>query len=302
MNPYTSFWTGRAAGRRAAGVPPRAARQRPHRRAGRPGRAPGAALHPLLGVPERVPGLLARRRPRLRVGLSRADRGDPDAAAARACAEGRSLPYASSLCGACYEVCPVEIDIPRVLVHLRGRVVDTEPAWKPEKAAMKGLYRAFASRRSFEAAQRAARLGRGRWRAAGASRGCPGRCRAGRARATCPEPPAETFRDWWRRERGEPATAPPRESTLPPMTRKRRAAREAQAALASGAASRRTATPARPSLAASVQRSRTGRPRWRCRATTGAASERARARDRRPVRRARRRVPRHRRAAPPRPS
>ena len=50
---------------------------------------------------------------------------------------GRSLPYASSLCGACYEVCPVEIDIPRVLVHLRSRVVDTEPWWRAEKAAMK---------------------------------------------------------------------------------------------------------------------------------------------------------------------
>src|SRR5215203_2527990 len=37
--------------------------------------------------------------------------------------DGRSLPYASSLCGACYEVCPVRIDIPRVLVHLRGKVV-----------------------------------------------------------------------------------------------------------------------------------------------------------------------------------
>ena len=73
---------------------------------------------------------------------------------------GRSLPYASSLCGACYEVCPVEIDIPRVLVHLRGRVVESEPPWKPEKAAMKALYRAFASRRAFEAAQRAARLAR----------------------------------------------------------------------------------------------------------------------------------------------
>ena len=32
-----------------------------------------------------------------------------------------SLPYASSLCGACYEVCPVKIDIPRVLLHLRNR-------------------------------------------------------------------------------------------------------------------------------------------------------------------------------------
>ena len=31
-----------------------------------------------------------------------------------------SLPFASSLCGACFEVCPVRIDIPEVLVHLRG--------------------------------------------------------------------------------------------------------------------------------------------------------------------------------------
>ena len=31
-----------------------------------------------------------------------------------------SLPFASTLCGACYEVCPVKIDIPRVLLHLRG--------------------------------------------------------------------------------------------------------------------------------------------------------------------------------------
>ena len=31
-----------------------------------------------------------------------------------------TLPFASTLCGACYEVCPVKIDIPRVLIHLRG--------------------------------------------------------------------------------------------------------------------------------------------------------------------------------------
>ena len=34
-------------------------------------------------------------------------------------AEYRDLPRASSLCGACYEVCPVKIDIPKHLVHLR---------------------------------------------------------------------------------------------------------------------------------------------------------------------------------------
>jgi L-lactate dehydrogenase complex protein LldF len=34
------------------------------------------------------------------------------------------LPYASSLCGACREVCPVKIDIPRLLLHLRGEVTE----------------------------------------------------------------------------------------------------------------------------------------------------------------------------------
>jgi L-lactate dehydrogenase complex protein LldF len=37
------------------------------------------------------------------------------------------LPFASSLCGACAEVCPVKIDIPHQLVHLRHRAVN-EPS------------------------------------------------------------------------------------------------------------------------------------------------------------------------------
>ena len=73
----------RHARRRAAGVPPDPARQRPDRRAVRHARAAGAALHPLLGLPERLPGLRADRRPGLRLGLSGPDRRDPDAAAAR---------------------------------------------------------------------------------------------------------------------------------------------------------------------------------------------------------------------------
>src|SRR5260370_35307425 len=35
----------------------------------------------------------------------------------------QSLPYASSLGGACYEVCPVKINIPEGLIHLRGKGV-----------------------------------------------------------------------------------------------------------------------------------------------------------------------------------
>src|SRR5580698_5120763 len=37
-----------------------------------------------------------------------------------------SLPFASSLCGACAEVCPVKIDIPKVLLDLRAEVKQAE--------------------------------------------------------------------------------------------------------------------------------------------------------------------------------
>ena len=116
--------------------------------------------------------------------------------------EARSLPYASSLCGACYEVCPVAIDIPRVLVHLRGRVVDTEPSWKPEKAAMKAMYRAFSSRAAFERAQKAARIGARPLARQGRIAHMPWPMSGWTMTRDLAEPPKETFRDWWKRERG----------------------------------------------------------------------------------------------------
>src|SRR5205814_9923041 len=39
-----------------------------------------------------------------------------------------SLPYASSLCGACFDACPVRIDIPALLVHLRATHVEERRA------------------------------------------------------------------------------------------------------------------------------------------------------------------------------
>ena len=66
-----------------------------------------------------------------------------------------SLPYASSLCGACFEVCPVRIDIPSVLVDLRAQVVDAHRGGIPsvQTVAMKGAAATFGSGR---------RLGAGR--------------------------------------------------------------------------------------------------------------------------------------------
>src|SRR5919106_753808 len=117
--------------------------------------------------------------------------------------DARSLPYASSLCGACYEVCPVRIDIPRVLVHLRGRVVKSEPAYKPEKLAMGALFKAFSSRRAYERAQKAARVGSRPLVRDGGIRRLPWPLSGWTATRDLPAPPGESFRDWWRRERGE---------------------------------------------------------------------------------------------------
>ena len=46
-----------------------------------------------------------------------------------------SLPFASTLCGACYDACPVKINIPEVLIHLRQTV--RHPV--AERAAMRVL-------------------------------------------------------------------------------------------------------------------------------------------------------------------
>jgi L-lactate dehydrogenase complex protein LldF len=94
-----------------------------------------------------------------------------------------SLPFASSLCGACYEVCPVKIDIPAVLVHLRGQV----RAPFRERAVMRAVAWTFMGRRRFALAQRLARASQ--------------RLLAPRAWTKTRELksiPAESFRSWWR--------------------------------------------------------------------------------------------------------
>jgi L-lactate dehydrogenase complex protein LldF len=102
-----------------------------------------------------------------------------------------TLPWASSLCGACYDVCPVKIEIPSLLVHLRGRVVrEQKSRLSPERLAMDAVAAAFSSRSRYERAQRLARLGRGPL----AKAVLPGWT----AMRELPEPPKETFRDWWR--------------------------------------------------------------------------------------------------------
>jgi L-lactate dehydrogenase complex protein LldF len=116
--------------------------------------------------------------------------------------QGTDLPWASSLCGACYEACPVKIDIPKVLIHLRGRVNREQGGPRSERIAMEVLGRTFAHRRRYEAAQRLARVGaRPLSRDGRIEARLPGPLKGWMAVRDLPAPPAQSFRDWWRANR-----------------------------------------------------------------------------------------------------
>jgi L-lactate dehydrogenase complex protein LldF len=68
-----------------------------------------------------------------------------------------TLPFASTLCGACYEVCPVKIDIPGVLLHLRDRAVRAS-ATRRERAGMSAAAVVLGSAQGIRVAQALGRL------------------------------------------------------------------------------------------------------------------------------------------------
>ncbi|WP_263418262.1 LutB/LldF family L-lactate oxidation iron-sulfur protein [Terriglobus albidus] len=113
-----------------------------------------------------------------------------------------SLPYASSLCGACYEVCPVKINIPEVLIHLRHKVVEKQTKGlgklNPEAVAMRVMANIFRSEARFRAAQKFGRtaekplVNRDGW--IGWLPGMLGGWTQARDLQAMPD---ETFREWW---------------------------------------------------------------------------------------------------------
>ncbi|TCK73827.1 LutB/LldF family L-lactate oxidation iron-sulfur protein [Acidipila rosea] len=109
----------------------------------------------------------------------------------------QSLPYASSLCGACYEVCPVKINIPEVLVHLRGKIVEEQSA-NVESVAMKAMAMVFRSPRRFEAAQRLGRIGQWPFISGGWIRNLPGMLGNWTAVRDLKPMPQQSFREWWK--------------------------------------------------------------------------------------------------------
>ncbi|MDY5403270.1 MAG: LutB/LldF family L-lactate oxidation iron-sulfur protein [Trueperella sp.] len=114
-----------------------------------------------------------------------------------------TLPFASSLCGACYDVCPVKINIPDILVHLRHKYTEANRGGIPDRwdIAMKATSKIMSSGKGMEAAGKAV---------------SSGRLMAGKDRKLgylplpvvkdwtrtrdVPAPPAQSFRQWWQEE------------------------------------------------------------------------------------------------------
>ena len=122
----------------------------------------------------------------------------------------RTMPYACSLCGACNEVCPVKIPFTDIIVHLRNRVADAERKEfskdvdvNGEKVIMKAAAWVLGDYKHWETVMYASRSAS---RALGPHKIGP-----------LPVPvanrwldyrnidhiPRQTFRDWWKANRGE---------------------------------------------------------------------------------------------------
>jgi L-lactate dehydrogenase complex protein LldF len=121
-------------------------------------------------------------------------------------ADNASLPFASTLCGACFDACPVAIDIPSMLVHLRSRVVDDKRAAHrapgAEQVTMSAMAWAMRSPRRWTWALRGARIGRLLGRRRGVIRRLPPPLSAWTESRDAPRPPKQSFRDAWVREHG----------------------------------------------------------------------------------------------------
>ena len=106
------------------------------------------------------------------------------------------LPFASTLCGACKDECPVKIDLPLQLVRLRRSAVDAGvTGGSLERRAMRLFARTMSSARAYSRAVA--------WLRSAIVVGAllpwkPGPLGAWMRRRSLPAPAAKTFREWWR--------------------------------------------------------------------------------------------------------
>lgn len=130
------------------------------------------------------------------------------------------LPHASSLCGACGEVCPVKIEIPRMLLELRGDIEKEKAARgedKLEKLGFQAWARLMSSPKLYETAGAA-----GSWVMQDAGDGgwvhnLPWFMNVGPAKGwfsqrDVPQPAPKSFRQLWRDRQKQRKATPPSQS------------------------------------------------------------------------------------------
>jgi L-lactate dehydrogenase complex protein LldF len=117
-----------------------------------------------------------------------------------------ALPFASSLCGACGEVCPVKIDIPKVLLELRSDVKKAETREgqnRIEKLAFRIFAWVMTHPRVYEMAGKMAASmapsGDGEWIRNVPAPMSVGPMKAWLSERDLPPSPSKSFREMWRR-------------------------------------------------------------------------------------------------------
>ncbi len=115
-----------------------------------------------------------------------------------------ALPFASSLCGACAEVCPVKIDIPKILLELRSDVKKAERRerrWTAERIGFALWAWLMRHPRLYEMAGAAASVALPAGRDGAWLRALPGPLQAWTEFRDFPPPAARSFRQLWRARR-----------------------------------------------------------------------------------------------------
>ena len=118
----------------------------------------------------------------------------------------KALPFASSLCGACSQVCPVKIDFPKILVELRAQAVEEKRSASAlpsiERTAIAGAKWALGSGVRMDRLQHVATLASKALGERSHLGNIPGPLSRWSSARDIPAPPKETFRQWWERTDG----------------------------------------------------------------------------------------------------
>jgi L-lactate dehydrogenase complex protein LldF len=113
--------------------------------------------------------------------------------------EAKDLPYASSLCGACWEACPVGIPLHDLLLKLRNQQVEEGLAGKAQEIAFKGFESTMKRSLLYDISSKAGRLAQKPLEKDGSVRPLPGPLSAWTDSREMPLLAEESFRELWKK-------------------------------------------------------------------------------------------------------